>query len=130
AGAGAGVVPRLHGRVLGFDAGLARGRAAGAGLAQSQARRPCPRRPLILARLKREDPKREDRLKAAGLVGGSGEFGVAINSPPLARACSTRRRVRARSIYIRRRRAGIPTPRLRARRTSPCRRHREYWACG
>src|SRR5262249_10255371 len=46
AGADAGVVPRLHGRVLGPDAGLARGRAARAGLEQSPARRPCVRSPL------------------------------------------------------------------------------------
>ena len=55
---------------------------------------------------------------------------VSINSQPLAPACSTRRPARARSIYIRRRRAETQRPRLRARRTSPCRRRREYWACG
>src|SRR5262249_4356656 len=74
AGADAGVVPRLHGRVLGFDAGLARGRAAGAGLAQSQARRSFSRRPLILAQL-----KREDRLKAAG-PGRRGQANLASRS--------------------------------------------------
>src|SRR5262249_61306180 len=55
---------------------------------------------------------------------------VSINSALPAPACSTRRAARARSIYIHRRRAGTLTPRLRARRTSPCRRRREYWACG
>ena len=39
AGAGAIVLPRLHGRLLGADAALARGRAAGAEPAQGQARR-------------------------------------------------------------------------------------------
>ena len=40
AGAGAGVLPRLHGRLLGADAALARGRSARAEPAQGQARRP------------------------------------------------------------------------------------------
>src|SRR5262245_23997674 len=78
----------------------------------------------ILAKRKREGP-----LTATGPGGRQANL-VSINSALLAPACSTRPPARARSIYIRHRRAGTPTPRLGARRTSPCRRHREYWACG
>src|SRR5258705_5008193 len=46
AGSGAGVIPCLHGRVLGPDADLAFGRAARACPAQGQARRSCPHGPL------------------------------------------------------------------------------------
>src|SRR6202042_2012397 len=42
AGADAGIVPRLHGRLLGADADLACRRAAGIDIAQGQARRSGP----------------------------------------------------------------------------------------
>src|SRR5262249_19184857 len=61
AGADAGVVPRLHGRVLGPGAGLARRRAARAGLARSQARRSCSSRPL------RSIGRRADGLQWQGI---------------------------------------------------------------
>src|SRR5258708_7608668 len=46
AGADPGVLPGLHGCILGPDAYLAFRRAARADAAKDQTRRPCPRRPL------------------------------------------------------------------------------------
>ncbi len=51
AGAGAGVVPGLHGCVLGADADLAFRRAARADPAQGQARRSCPRWAIEIDRI-------------------------------------------------------------------------------
>src|SRR5258706_14195070 len=46
AGADPGVLPGLHGCILGPDADLAFRRTARADAAKDQTRRPCPRRPL------------------------------------------------------------------------------------
>src|SRR5258708_40013027 len=48
AGADPGVLPGLHGCILGPDADLAFRRAARADAAKDQTRRPCPRRPLSI----------------------------------------------------------------------------------
>src|SRR4029450_10725158 len=71
--------------------------------------------------------------RGAFLLGeGATQFGAAcaslLNSVPLAPACSTRRPARGRPICSRRRLAETRKPHLRAHRTTPCRKHQEYWA--